>query len=94
MAHPVSFVPTYTGDPIGTGPFKVKSWQVGVESQFVKNANYWRKDGAGRQLPYLSGVNFKTIVDPESRNEALQAGNVDMILQQTGTQIKPSAEER
>src|SRR5271170_1162601 len=28
MAHPVSFVPTYTGNPIGTGPFKVKSWQV------------------------------------------------------------------
>ena len=63
MAHPVSFVPTYTGDPIGTGPFKVKSWQVGVESQFVKNDRYWRKDGAGRRLPYLDGVNFKTIVD-------------------------------
>ena len=28
MAHPDSFVPTYTGNPIGTGPFKVKSWQV------------------------------------------------------------------
>jgi ABC-type transport system substrate-binding protein len=88
MAHPVSFVPTYTGDPIGTGPFKVKSWQVGVESQFVKNHKYWRKDGAGRRLPYLDGVNFKTIVDSQSRNEALQAGAVDMMLQQTGTQIK------
>ena len=88
MAHPVSFVPTYTGDPIGTGPFKVKSWQVGVESQFVKNDRYWRKDGAGRRLPYLDGVNFKTIVDSVSRNEALQAGAVDMIIQQTGTQIK------
>jgi ABC-type transport system substrate-binding protein len=88
MAHPVSFVPTYTGDPIGTGPFKVKSWQVGVESQFVKNEKYWRKDGAGRRLPYLDGINFKTIVDSTSRNEALQEGTVDMILQQTGTQIK------
>ena len=91
MAHPVSFVPTYTGDPIGTGPFKVKSWQVGVESQFVKNHKYWRKDGAGRRLPYLDGVNFKTIVDSVSRNEALQAGAVDMIIQQTGTQIKQLA---
>jgi peptide/nickel transport system substrate-binding protein len=88
MAHPVSFVPTYTGDPIGTGPFKVKSWQVGVESQLVKNEKYWRKDGAGRRLPYLDGINFKTIVDSASRNEALQEGAVDMILQQTGTQIK------
>lgn len=87
MAHPTSFVPTYTGNPIGTGPFKVKSWQVNVESQFTRNANYWRTDAHGRQLPYLSGVNFKTIVDPEARNEALQAGNVDIILQQNGPQI-------
>jgi ABC-type transport system substrate-binding protein len=87
IAHPSSFVPTYTGNPIGTGPFKVKSWQVGVESQFTKNAGYWRKDGSGRKLPYLNGINFKTIVDDASRNQALQSGGVDMIIQQSGAQI-------
>jgi ABC-type transport system substrate-binding protein len=35
----------------------------------------------------LSNIHFKTIVDPEARNQALQAGNVDMILQQNGPQI-------
>jgi ABC-type transport system substrate-binding protein len=87
MAHPDSFVPTYTGNPIGTGPFKVKSWQVNFESQFTRNANYWRSDAHARQLPYLSAIHFRTIVDPEARNQALQAGNVDMILQQSGPQI-------
>jgi ABC-type transport system substrate-binding protein len=87
MAHPDSFVPTYTGNPIGTGPFKVKSWQVTVESQFTKNGNYWKSDAHGRQLPYLDAIHFKTIVDPEARNEALQTGNVDIILQQNGPQI-------
>ena len=87
MAHPSSFVSTYTGNPIGTGPFKVKSWQVGVESQFVKNAGYWKTDSHGRALPYLNGINFKTIPDDNARNQALQAGNVDMILQQDGVQI-------
>ena len=87
MAHPSSFVSTYSGNPIGTGPFKVKSWQVGVESQFTKNAGYWRKDGAGRKLPYLGAINFKTIVDDASRNQALQSGGVDMILQESGAQI-------
>jgi ABC-type transport system substrate-binding protein len=87
MAHPSSFVTTYSGNPIGTGPFKVKSWQVGVESQFTKNAGYWRKDGAGRKLPYLDGINFKTVVDSASRNQALQSGSLDMILQETGAQI-------
>jgi ABC-type transport system substrate-binding protein len=88
MAHPDSFVSTYTGNPIGTGPFRVKSWQVNVESQLTKNGNYWKSDAHGRQLPYLSNIHFKTIVDPEARNQALQAGNVDMILQQSGPQIE------
>ncbi len=87
MAHPSSFVPTYTGNPIGTGPFKVKTWQVGVESQFVKNTRYWKTDAHGRALPYLTNIHFKTIVDPSARNQALQAGDVDMILQQDGPQI-------
>jgi ABC-type transport system substrate-binding protein len=88
MAAPTALGSNYTGHPIGTGPFKFKAWQLGVESQFVKNPHYWRKDGAGRKLPYLDGVNFKTIVDSQSRNEALESGSVDIILQQTGTQIK------
>jgi ABC-type transport system substrate-binding protein len=87
MAHPSSMVAGYTGNPIGTGPFKVKSWQVGVQSQFTKNSHYWRKDSAGRKLPYLSGINFKTIPDNPTRNSALQSGSVDMILQQDGASI-------
>ena len=87
MAAPSALGNTYAGKPIGTGPFKFKSWNVGVESQFTKNAKYWRKDGAGRRLPYLDAINFKTIVDPQSRNEALQSGSVDMILQENGAQI-------
>jgi ABC-type transport system substrate-binding protein len=87
MSAPSALPLTYTGNPIGTGPFKFKSWVVGVESQFTKNEKYWRKDGAGRRLPYLDGINFKTIVDSASRNEALQSGSLDMILQETGAQI-------
>jgi ABC-type transport system substrate-binding protein len=87
MAAPSALGLSYTGKPIGTGPFKFKSWSVGVESQFTKNEKYWRKDGAGRRLPYLDGIVFKTIVDSASRNEALQSGDLDMILQETGAQI-------
>jgi len=87
MAHPSSFVPTYTGNPIGTGPFVLKSWQLLVESQFTKNKNYWRSDAAGRQLPYLSGINFKPIADDAGRNQALQGGSIDMMLQENGLQI-------
>ena len=87
MAHPTSMVAGYTGNPIGTGPFQVKSWQVGVESQLTKNKGYWRKDAHGRRLPYLSQINFKTIADPTARNQALQTGAVDIIVQQDGASI-------
>jgi ABC-type transport system substrate-binding protein len=87
MAAPSALSLSYKGHPIGTGPFKFKSWVIDVESQFTKNEKYWRKDGSGRRLPYLDGINFKTIVDSSSRNEALQSGDIDMILQETGTQI-------
>ena len=87
MAHPNSLVAGFAGTPLGTGPFKIKSWQVGVESQLVRNAKYWRSDSHHRKLPYLSGINFKTIADDNARNQALQAGSVDMILQQDGGAI-------
>jgi ABC-type transport system substrate-binding protein len=87
MAHPSSFSPTYTGNPIGTGPFEFVSWQVGVESKWKKNTSYWRKDAAGRRLPYLNGINFKTIPDNATRNAALQSGDIDLILQQDGPSI-------
>ena len=94
MAHPTSFSPSYAGNPIGTGPFKVKSWQVNVESQFTKNANYWKADAHNRQLPYLSAIKFKTIADNTARNQALQTGAVDMIVQQDNASIAALAHIR
>ena len=87
MAHPESFSPTFAGNPVGTGPFKIKTWAVGIESQFVRNGGYWKHDARRRQLPYLNGINFKTISDDNARNQALQTGSVDMILSQDGAAI-------
>ena len=85
MAHPAvlgsTTVNPYTGYPIGTGPFYVTNWQLNVGSNFKKNPNYWRTDAKARQLPYLDALNFKVIVDPTARNQALQSGSVDMIWQ-------------
>jgi len=87
VAHPSSFSPTFAGTPLGTGPFTVSSWQVGVQSVFKRNKTYWRADAANRQLPYLNGIIFKTIVDDIQRNQALQAGSIDMMFSQDGTSI-------
>lgn len=90
MAHPTSFAKGFTGNPIGTGPFKFKSWTPPLGASviaFTKNKRYWRKDAAGRKLPYLDGVVFKTIADSNARNQALQTGAIDMMIQQDGPSI-------
>ncbi|HWW54463.1 MAG TPA: ABC transporter substrate-binding protein [Acidimicrobiales bacterium] len=65
--------------PIGTGPFIFQSWVQGDHFTATKNPNYWRKDASGNSLPYLDSVTFKPIVDPQSRENSLKSGVVDLM---------------
>jgi len=61
---------------IGTGPFKLKEWKVDDHLTVVKNADYWRKDKDGTQLPYLDSITFKPYGDAQARLNALQSGEL------------------
>jgi ABC-type transport system substrate-binding protein len=61
---------------VGTGPFKLKSVTSGVSAEFVKNPDYFKKDSAGRQLPYLDGVIY-TVIDVKSAIDAFVAKRFD-----------------
>ncbi len=41
------------------GPFAVASHQPGAEIVLKRNPNYWKKDAAGRRLPYLDTVRLR-----------------------------------
>ncbi|MFH1487228.1 MAG: ABC transporter substrate-binding protein [Chloroflexota bacterium] len=58
---------------VGTGPFKLESYDAGVSFKTVKNKDYWVKD-----RPYLDGVTFFIIKDPATRLSALRTGRVLM----------------
>ncbi len=62
--------------PIGTGPFMVKTDYTFNTEQLVvvKNPNYWRKDAAGTQLPYLDQITFDNIKDGVKASQAVQTG--------------------
>ena len=62
--------------PIGTGPFKVKAdYTFNTEQLIVeRNPDYWRKDAAGVQLPYLDGIQFDNIKDGVKASQAVQTG--------------------
>ena len=85
---------TYTGRPIGTGPFMLAaadwpgSYVQNNKMEVVKNPNYWRKDAKGVQLPYLDSMTFKVISDAGSAYQALQAGQVDLMMTTTNSVTK------
>jgi peptide/nickel transport system substrate-binding protein len=63
-----------TKHPIGTGPFKFKSFTPGQQSVFVKNENYWEHG-----LPYVDEVVISDFTDETSQVNALISGQVDAI---------------
>jgi peptide/nickel transport system substrate-binding protein len=89
LKRPNSFLPDVLGDrtvkifaagsdfenPIGTGPFKFKSWKRGERSLFVRHDDY--RDG----LPYLDELEFVSVNDANSRVNALQGGQIDALSQ-------------
>lgn len=71
--------PANTRSPIGSGPFIQKEWVPDNSWTGTKNTNYWRSDAKGNKLPYLDSVEFRPITDPQSRVNALLAGDVNML---------------
>jgi peptide/nickel transport system substrate-binding protein len=60
--------------PVGTGPFKLASYDPGNKIVATKNPDYWIK---GR--PYLDGMDCTYIKDPTVAKMAFERGEVDVI---------------
>ena len=71
--------PANTRQPIGSGPFIQKEWVPDNRWTGTKNADYWRSDDKGNKLPYLDSVEFRPIVDPQARVNALLSGDINMM---------------
>jgi ABC-type transport system substrate-binding protein len=67
-----------TADPIGTGPFQWAEWTPDVRVVVDRYDDYWRDD-----RPHLDSIDFEIIVDEQSREQSLEAGDVDAILDQS-----------
>jgi len=61
--------------PIGTGPFRLADWQPGQRLVLARNPDYYL---AG--VPQLERVEFRFIPDPAAQLAALQAGDVDLVV--------------
>jgi peptide/nickel transport system substrate-binding protein len=69
-------------NPVGTGPFKYKSFSPGQRSVFVKNPNYWREGE-----PHVDEVVIIDFPDDTARVNALLGQQVDAISNLPAAQI-------
>ena len=83
---------TLATQPVGTGPFIVQEYLVGDRMRVVRNDNYWRTDEQGNALPYLDEIEFRVIVDSQTRQQALLSGDVDLIATSDPSVVGPLSE--
>jgi peptide/nickel transport system substrate-binding protein len=76
-------------NPVGTGPFKMQSFEAGVRSLFVKNANYWREE-----QPYVDELEMINFTDDGARVNALLSNQVDAIAGLPANQMRVIAANR
>jgi ABC-type transport system substrate-binding protein len=74
--------------PVGTGPFAFEEWVPDDKFVASRYEDYWR-DG----LPYLDSVEFRPMVEAQSRQNALFAGDINM-MHTTDTDVIVAGRER
>ena len=79
MMAPAQINGNCSTDMIGTGPFKLQSYQQNQQTVVVKNPNYWQPG-----YPKANSITFIPIPDAPARNTQLQGGQIDITHQSTG----------
>ncbi|QEE60356.1 ABC transporter substrate-binding protein [Salinibacterium sp. dk2585] len=73
-------------NPVGAGPFMLKSFQPGGDVVLVNNPDY-----AGDE-PYLDEIKFVTATDTQSRVSAALAGDIDIARAQSAVDLETAAD--
>jgi 4-phytase/acid phosphatase/peptide/nickel transport system substrate-binding protein len=64
----------YNRNPVGTGPYILKSWTAGDRLILERNPDYWNKGH-----PHLDRIVLKPLPDAQSRFASLQSGEADIV---------------
>jgi peptide/nickel transport system substrate-binding protein len=62
---------------VGTGGFILEKYTPNVETVFKKNPDYFKKDAAGRRLPYVDGYTLPFFADVAAFSASFQLGNIE-----------------
>jgi len=73
----------YPAPQIGTGPYKLKSFNPGEQSVSERNPNYWRTG-----QPYFDTVTISDFADSTAQVNALLGGQIDAMTDLPASQVK------
>ena len=62
---------------VGCGPYIIDEYVPAQKVVLKRNPNYWRKDSAGTQMPYLDSVQYLIVTDQNAAFLKFQAGELD-----------------
>lgn len=71
--------PEFRSNPVGTGPFMLKSWEEGQAMILVKNPRYFEKDSAGNRLPYLEAIKTSFYDSKATEFLLFRQGQLDFV---------------
>ena len=69
-------------NPVGSGPFKLTDYELGVKYEFDRNDDYWFTEANGfaeDRIAKVGGIDMEIILEPSTRLAALQSGEADLI---------------
>ena len=75
-------------NPVGTGPFKIVSWEPGDRLVAERNPDYWRMGADGQPLPYLDRITTRVIIESTTQLNELRAGTADYMANIPGRDVQ------
>ena len=80
-------------DWVALGPFKMREYVRGSVVRTRRFDEYWDRDQAGRQLPFLDGIDFAITGDPATMVAAFRTGRLDGTAPGSGFFLTPQAKD-
>jgi peptide/nickel transport system substrate-binding protein len=74
-----NFNQNFSRNPMGSGPYKFKSWSTGQEVVLERDPNYWGNGRAGIDQVYIDVRKSRVINNMDAALVNLKAGNLDMM---------------
>ena len=62
---------------VGLGPFRFEDYDRGTRVRVRRFDGYFERDGGGRAMPYLDGIDYVIIREPAAMDAAFRSGRLD-----------------